>query len=68
MTEAHAVFAPSSFGGAAAGPLYLRLKTLIQSAIHDGRLRANDALDGAILLAGGRCVPAEAAALKEARS
>ena len=44
MTEAHAVFAPSSFGGAAAGPLYLRLKTLIQSAIHDGRLRANDAL------------------------
>ena len=28
----------------------------------------HDALDGAILLAGGRCVPAEAAALKEARS
>ena len=28
----------------------------------------HDALDGAILLAGGRCVPAEAPAMKEARS
>jgi GntR family transcriptional regulator, N-acetylglucosamine utilization regulator len=44
MTGAHAVFALGSFGDAAAGPLYLRLKALIQSAIHDGRLRANDAL------------------------
>jgi GntR family transcriptional regulator len=44
MTDAHAVFAPASFGAAAAGPLYLQLKALIQSAIHDGRLRANDAL------------------------
>ena len=44
MSDTHAVFAPATFGDAAAGPLYLRLKALIQSAIHDGRLRANDAL------------------------
>ena len=40
MTDTHAVFAPDSFSDAAAGPLYLRLKALIQSAIHDGRLHA----------------------------
>jgi GntR family transcriptional regulator len=44
MADAHAVFTPGGFGDAAAGPLYLRLKALIQAAIHDGRLRANDAL------------------------
>lgn len=44
MTDAHSVFALTAFGDAAAGPLYLRLKALIQSAVHDGRLRANDAL------------------------
>lgn len=44
MTDVHPVFAPTAFGDAAAGPLYLRLKALIQSAVHDGRLRANDAL------------------------
>ena len=44
MSESNAVFAPATFGEVTAGPLYLRLKALIQSAIHDGRLRANDAL------------------------
>lgn len=44
MNEAHAIFAPAALAAGAAGPLYLRLKALIQSAIHDGDLHANDAL------------------------
>lgn len=44
MTGQQDVFSRGSIGSANAGPLYLRLKTLIQSAIHDGRLQANDAL------------------------
>ena len=44
MTEPSVIFAPSAFSAASAGPLYLRLKTLIQDAIQDGNLGANDAL------------------------
>jgi GntR family transcriptional regulator len=44
LTGAHAVFERRSIDAAAAGPLYLRLKALIRSAIQDGRLRASDAL------------------------
>lgn len=52
MTAEPGVFTRASIGTAAAGPLYLRLKTLIQSAIHDGRLRANDALPSEREIAG----------------
>ena len=44
MTESNAIFAPDVFSTGAAGPLYLRLKALIQGAIQDGSLNANDAL------------------------
>nr|WP_298689142.1 GntR family transcriptional regulator [uncultured Dongia sp.] len=44
MTEPHAIFAPDALAAGAAGPLYLRLKALIQAAIQDGNLTANDAL------------------------
>ncbi|HEY7689069.1 MAG TPA: GntR family transcriptional regulator, partial [Dongiaceae bacterium] len=52
MTGAHPIFASAAFGTMAAGPLYLRLKALIQSAVHDGRLRANDALPSEREIAG----------------
>ena len=44
MTELNSIFAPDAFSAGAAGPLYLRLKALIQGAIQDGSLNANDAL------------------------
>ena len=44
MTEPHSIFAPGAFAAGSSGPLYLRLKTLIQGAIQDGSLSANDAL------------------------
>jgi len=44
MTEPHSIFAPGAFSAGASGPLYLRLKALIQGAILDGSLGANDAL------------------------
>ena len=44
MTEPNAIFAPDAFAAGTSGPLYLRLKALIQGAIQDGSLGANDAL------------------------
>ncbi len=44
MTELNSIFASDAFSAGTAGPLYLRLKALIQGAIQDGSLNANDAL------------------------
>lgn len=44
MNDGATIFAPAALAAGNAGPLYLRLKALIQSAIQDGNLAANDAL------------------------
>lgn len=44
MTEPNAIFAPDALSASTTGPLYLRLKALIQNAIREGSLNANDAL------------------------
>lgn len=44
MNVPNTLFAPEALAAGAAGPLYLRLKALIQAAIQEGNLNANDAL------------------------